>query len=136
MKPKYGYAAVTADYLHVGHLNYLEECSRKCQRLVVGIMTDACVKHYKGKPTWMNQNERARIIGSLKIVHKTLFQDSFNFSHHVFRLKEHYGKDFVIFDSEEHAREGADILIPRTKGISSTILKEGHENINHSQLPL
>ncbi len=133
MKPQYGYIAVTADFLHIGHYNFLKTASLKCRRLIVGIMTDDCVKSYKNMPI-MNQEQRAEIVGSLNFVYKTMFQDSFNFPHHVFRLKDHYGKNLIIFDSEEHSREGADVLIPRTIGISSSLFKERNENINFSQL--
>lgn len=87
-------------------------------------MTDKCVEGYKHKKPMMKQNDRRKIIDSLKPVYKTIFQDSFEFPRHVIRLKKLHGKNFIIFDSKEHCRKFADIVIPRTQGISSTLFKK------------
>jgi glycerol-3-phosphate cytidylyltransferase len=139
---KYGYCAVTADYLHIGHINFIEACKAKCDRLIVGIMTDECVLKYKGKRPLMNEKDRQRMIKSLKSVHTTKLQDSFDFPGSILSLKEIYGGDFLIFDCEEHARLNSDFLIPRTEGISSTLIKEQddyfnpHNGTNYSSGPL
>ncbi len=125
-KYKYGYLALTADCFHIGHLRALQKAKDQCDKLIVGIMTDGCVEQYKGKRPIMNMFERSEIINSLKgIVGGTYFQDSFEFPHHILRLKDFHEGEFVIFDSEEHKRAHADIFLPRTKGISSTLFKEG-----------
>ena len=123
-KPKYGYCAVTADFLHIGHLRMLKFCASRCQRLIVGIMSDECVKKYKGAKPIMNQEQRREIIDYLICTYKTLLQDSFEFPHDVLRMKEFYGKDFVIFDNAVHNRSGADVLVPYMEGISSTRFKK------------
>lgn len=121
--PRFGYCAVTADILHIGHINFIKKCKSKCEHLIVGIMSDECVKKYKGKIPVINEKERALIIGSLKDVYKIYCQNTFDFPHYVFRLKDIYGKDFIVFDCEEHKRKGADLYFKRTKGISSTDIK-------------
>ena len=133
MKAKFGYIGMTADFFHIGHLNVLKECKKHCKMLSVGIMTDACVLSYKHKKPVMNQNQRREIIDSLKIVDHTMFQCTFEFPHEVLRLKEFHGKNFIIFDSVEHCRENADILIQRTPIISSSLYKK-YENPNIGKL--
>ena len=133
-KPLYGYIGMTADFLHIGHINAINQCKEHCQRVIIGIMTDDCVKSYKGKKPITPQEDRDRLIKQLRTVYKTMFQDSFEFPHYVLRLKENYGSDFVIFDTEEHSRQYVDILIKLTPSISSTRIKV--ENPNLSQLPL
>lgn len=130
-KADYGYCAVTADFLHIGHLNFIKQAKDQCSKLIVGIMSDECVKQYKGKYPIMNQIQRMELVRNLKCVDSVHLQDSFNFDHHVLRLKEFYGKKFTIFDSEEHKRQGADVYLKRTEGISSTKYK--NENINNCQ---
>lgn len=123
-KPKYGYCAVTADFLHIGHLKMLKHCASRCQRLIVGIMTDKCVEQYKKRKPIMNQQQRREIVDYLICTYKTMFQDSFEFPHDVLRMKDFYGKNFVIFDNAEHNRSGANVLVPYMEGISSTLFKD------------
>lgn len=129
MKPQYGYCAVTADFLHIGHIEFLKACKEHCENLIVGVMADECVEIYKGRRPIMNQMQREEMVKSLRFVHKTIIQTEFDFPHYVFRLKEFYGKDFIIIDSDEHKhKRKADITIEggivRKHGISSTMFKE------------
>ena len=54
MKAKYGYIGMTADFLHIGHINAIKECKNHCKNLIVGVMTDECVKSYKHKKVVLN----------------------------------------------------------------------------------
>lgn len=113
-----GYCAITADILHYGHLHFLLQCRKRCDKLVVGIMTDRCVKEYKGEYPIMSEKERELIVKSLVMVSTTVLQDTFEFPDDICS-----GYD-IVFDSNQHNRTGADVLIPYTEGISSTIIKE------------
>jgi len=122
-KSLYGYCAITADFLHIGHIRLFEACRLRCKRLIVGIMTDECVESYKGKKPVMDFVQRSQLVLSVKGIYKIFVQDSFEFPHHVLTLKDVYGDDFIIFDNEKHNRLNADVLIPYLEGISSTKLK-------------
>lgn len=124
MKSKYGYLGMTADFLHIGHIKAMKESLVYCNNLIIGLMTDECVKEYKGNFPIMDFQERKEVLESIKFIHKVVGQDSFEFPHHIIRLKEFYGDQFLIFDSTEHKRKGFDILIERTKGISSSDFKK------------
>ena len=123
-KPKktIGYCAVTADILHYGHLIFICQCRSKCDYLIVGIMTDECVKKYKKRYPLFSQIYRMVMVGNLKQVNKTIYQNDFEFDLEMLR-KRH--KVDIIFDSEEHKeeRKGADCYIPYTNGISSSWIK-------------
>jgi cytidyltransferase-like protein len=114
---------MTADFLHIGHVNFLKSCREHCNKLIVGVMADECVEIYKGKRPLMNVIDRRAMIQSIRFVHCTIIQTEFEFPYVVSMLKIFYGDNFLIFDSEEHKRKGADIIIPRTNGISSTRIK-------------
>ena len=135
MKKKYGYCAVTADIVHIGHVRYINKCKAMCEKLIVGIMTDDCVEKYKGKRPVVNQWDRREIVGNLKDVGFTLFQDTFEFPHHVTRMKNFHEGDFIIFDCKDHARKGHDVLLDREPGVSSTEIK-AHEDFNYSERSL
>ena len=115
---------MTADFLHIGHIKFLETCADQCDKLFVGIMTDECVEGYKKHTPLMNQYDRAELIQSITCVKNTMFQRTFEFPHHIMRLKVFYEDDFLIFDTEEHRRKGADVLIPVTPNISSTMKRK------------
>jgi cytidyltransferase-like protein len=120
VKADFGYCGMTADFLHIGHVNFLKSCREHCNKLIVGVMADECVEIYKGKRPLMNVIDRRAMIQSIRFVHCTIIQTEFEFPYVVSMLKIFYGDNFLIFDSEEHKRKGADIIIPRTNGISST----------------
>lgn len=127
---KRGYCAVTGDILHIGHLHYLMKCKQQCDFLIVGVMTDKCVEEYKNKKPIFSLEDRMLIVGSLVWVNQIVEQGSFEFSF----IKEWLRPD-IIFDSEEHKRKGADIIIPSMPRISSTIIKERiiEEYLNNSK---
>jgi glycerol-3-phosphate cytidylyltransferase len=53
-----GYAFVVADLLHYGHINFLRQCKKYCDFLIVGIYTDELAKTYKRMPIipfWMRK---------------------------------------------------------------------------------
>lgn len=128
MKAEYGYCAVTADFLHIGHIEFLRAAKEHCEKLIVGIMTDECVETYKWRKPIMNTFQRQEVIASLKFVHKTVFQTEFQFQSFIFKLKEFYGNDFVVIDSDEHSRKGSDIIIKggadRKHKMSSSLFRE------------
>jgi len=134
-KPKFGYCALTADFLHIGHINFINQCVAKCDILNVGVMSDECVRKYKGKSPIMSDFDRMELVKSIKGVQWVYLQNSFEFDEQwLLTLMKMHGKNFVIFDTEEHRRKGADIIIPKTPGISSTMYKERNENPNLGEL--
>lgn len=136
MKPKFGYCALTADFLHIGHIKFIQACVERCYILNVGVMSSDCVKKYKGKYPIMSDAERMELVRNIKGVDWVYLQDSFQFDEKwLLELMKIHGKDFVIFDSDEHKRPGADIIIPRTLNISSTKFREQQDDyFNFGQL--
>lgn len=113
-----GYIAMTGDILHSGHIIALVKCKEQCSHLTVGVMTDRCVEKYKGQKPIIPYVDRAVMLLALRGVDEVIPQDAFNFPGDV-----HLDYD-IVFDNEEYNRMGADVLIPYTKGISSTKIKE------------
>lgn len=113
---KIGYCSLAADILHVGHTRYIKKCAQRCNRLIVGVMTDEAIKSYKMRKPIMPYEQRKELIQSIKGVWKTVPQ------HHFVPLKQNLKID-IYFDSKEHMRSPATVFFSRTKGISSTIIK-------------
>ena len=62
-KYKVGFTNGCFDILHKGHINYLEESKKLCDKLIIAINSDSSVKKIKGKNRPINnQEDRAKIL--------------------------------------------------------------------------
>ena len=48
-KYKVGFTNGCFDILHIGHINYLEESKKLCDKLIIAINSDSSVKRIKGR---------------------------------------------------------------------------------------
>ena len=62
-----GYACGVFDLLHIGHINLLKNAKTMCDKLIIGLSTDECIK-YKFKNTFLKYNERKKILEAIKYV--------------------------------------------------------------------
>ena len=67
-KYKIGFTCGVFDLLHIGHLNLLEKCKSMCDYLIVGVCNDEYVLNVKNKTPIFTQEDRVRILKSLKCV--------------------------------------------------------------------
>jgi D-beta-D-heptose 7-phosphate kinase / D-beta-D-heptose 1-phosphate adenosyltransferase len=66
---KVGFTNGCFDILHVGHLKVIEEARARCDRLVLGLNSDASVKRLKGPTRPVNDEaDRARLLAGLAAV--------------------------------------------------------------------
>lgn len=57
------------DLLHLGHLHSLQECKKRCDRLIVGLNTDSSIKRYKGESRPIQAElVRAHVLAALEYV--------------------------------------------------------------------
>ena len=126
------YVGMSADLIHPGHLNILNEAA-KLGNVVVGVLTDEAIASYKRLP-FMTFEQRAEIVGNLKQVSEVIPQSTLDYTENLLKLKP----DFVVHGDDW--REGVQqnirlavietisewggelVEIPYTKGISSTSL--------------
>ena len=66
----------TFDLLHIGHVKILEKCKKLGDKLIVGISTDKFSYKKKQRYPIYSQQERAKIIKSLKFVDEIFFEES------------------------------------------------------------
>lgn len=67
----------TFDLLHIGHIKILQRAKSLGDKLIVGISTDKFSFEKKGRKPIYNQNERKKILESLKFVDEVFFEESF-----------------------------------------------------------
>ncbi len=66
---KVGFTNGCFDIMHAGHVIYLEEARRRCDRLILGLNSDASVKRLKGSSRPVNDElARATVVSALEAV--------------------------------------------------------------------
>ena len=130
---------MSADLIHPGHLNIIEEAA-KLGKVTVGLLTDEAISSYKRLP-FMEFKQRKRIVESLKNIEKVIPQYTLDYEDNLLLIKPDYvvhGDDWVS-GIQKNTREkvintiknwgGKLIEIPYTKGISSTKLNQALKEI-------
>ena len=84
------YVAMSADIVHSGHLNIINN-AKKYGDITLGLLTDSAIASYKRVPL-MNFAERKAIISSIKGVNKVIPQKTLDYVPNLIKLKP----DFVI----------------------------------------
>ncbi len=127
-----GYTTGVYDMFHIGHLNLLRRSKEKCDYLIVGVSTDACVEGYKHHLPVVCYEQRAAIVAAIKYVDEVVPQMTMD---KIAFLKEHHFD--VMFHGDEwketelykryekdFSKYGARIeYLSHTDGISSSILR-------------
>lgn len=131
-KYKIGYTDGVYDLFHVGHLNMIQAAKSNCEHLIVGVHGDDVVEEYKHRRPIINENDRKRIIESIKGVDEAVinrFRDKM-------KLWELYHFNVVFIGDDWKGTErwinfekilsevNVDVIyVPYTKGISTTDIR-------------
>jgi len=91
-----GYAYVVGDIIHAGHLLHLKNCSKLCDVLFVGVLSDKAVMEKKSKPI-LSLLERINIIESLSFVTCVVCQDEYSPLNNCMAIKPD-----ILFESTSH----------------------------------
>ena len=138
-KDKIVYVGMSADLIHPGHLNLIEEAS-KYGRVVVGLLTDQAIASYKRLPC-LTFDDRKRIVENLKVVDNVIAQETLDYVPNLREIKPDYvvhGNDWCTGPQREtRARVievldewGGELIEPEyTEGYSSTALNKAVREI-------
>ena len=122
---------------HIGHVKILQRAKSLCDKLVVGVSTDALVKKYKNKKPIIPFSERVEVIKNNKCVDLVVSQNSLDKFKNWNKLK--YDVMFVGDDwyatkkwrdlDKEFRKLGVKIVyLPYTKKTSSTKINKILDN--------
>lgn len=133
------YIGMSADLLHPGHLNIINEARKIGGEIIVGLLTDKAIASYKRLP-YMDYEQRKIVIENIKGVTKVIPQETLDYVPNLLKIKPDYvlhGDDWktgvqakvrqrIVETMSEWGGKVVDI--PYTQGISSTqlnaVLKE------------
>ena len=133
------YIGMSADLVHPGHLNILNEAA-SLGEVIVGVLTDSAIASYKRLP-YMSYEHRAEVVSNLKSVHKVVPQDTLDYTKNLKELRPDYvvhGDDWktgVQRKTRQNVIEtlsewgGKLVEIPYTEGVSSTALNNAIREI-------
>lgn len=82
------YVAMSADILHIGHLNIIEEAA-KYGDVTVGILTDKAIASYKRLPT-LDYSIRSKTVESIKGVKNVIPQETLDYTENLNKIKPDY----------------------------------------------
>lgn len=128
------YVAMSADIIHQGHLNVLNE-ARKFGDIIVGLHTDDVIRGYWRNPV-MKYEERKEVVGNIKGVEMVVPQDSLDQVENIKKLKPDYvlhGDDWKEGAQKELREKVIDAIkewggelieVPYTQGVSISKLDE------------
>ncbi|EKQ51038.1 MULTISPECIES: phosphoenolpyruvate mutase [unclassified Clostridium] len=128
------YVAMSADIIHQGHLNVLNE-ARKLGDIIVGLHTDDVIRGYWRNPI-MKYEERKEVVNNIKGVVSVIAQDSLDQVSNLIKLKPDYvlhgddWKDGAQKELRERVIEaikewgGELVEVPYTQGVSISKLDE------------
>jgi glycerol-3-phosphate cytidylyltransferase len=119
------------DMLHIGHILLFKRAKELGDRLVVAVQDGDCILKYKpGTRMIYTTEERVYMVSTIKyvdevVVYKDVDLDIQNIEFDVLAKgpdQQHAGFQRAVAWCEEHGKEV--VTIPRTEGISSTMLRQ------------
>lgn len=138
------YVGMSADLIHPGHINLLEESS-KLGIVTVGLLTDKAIASYKRLP-YMTYQQRFIVVKNLRSVAKIVPQDTLDYRPNIELLKPDivvHGDDWQEGVQKKTRQQVIDKLaeyggklveVPYTQGISSTVLHQALKPTANSPL--
>ena len=133
------YIAMSADIIHSGHINVIQE-GAKLGDVIIGVLTDEAIASYKRLPL-LDFDTRTRILGSIKGVVKTVKQDTLSYAKNIRELRPDYvvhGDDWASGVQSNIRREviallgeygGQLVEVPYTKGLHVSEIEESLNSI-------
>lgn len=134
------YIGMSADLLHPGHLNIINEArklldSKDGGELIVGLLTDKAIASYKRLP-YMTWEQRKIVVENVKGVSAVVPQETLDYVPNLLKIKPDYvlhGDDWKTGVQAKTRQRIVDVMsewggevidIPYTEGISSTKLNQ------------
>lgn len=132
-----GYLAGVFDYCHEGHINIIRNSIKKCDFLVVAVVSDNFANKYKDQEIKYNENQRVSMIKDLDLGVEIVIVD--NNEHqpiyekyrvtHLFHGTDWQKEPYIDFMGRKaiENREINVVMLPHTPNISSSKLRDAEQ---------
>ena len=136
------YIAMSADFIHEGHINIIEQ-GAKYGDVIIGLLTDEAIATYKRVPL-LNWENRKRIFENIKSVTKVVKQETLDYTDNLLKLKPDYvvhGDDWRKGIQSMVRQKVIEVLngwggklieVPYTKDINCTNLEKQYRLISNT----
>jgi cytidyltransferase-like protein len=129
---KIGYVSGSFDLFHIGHLNLLRRAKERCEKLIVGVLSDEAIVRIKRRQPVITLEDRLTVVAAIRYVDET----DVTTRELLDKVKawEKYHFD-AMFSGDDHAWDnwikekdvlakfGAELVFfPYTQGVSTTSL--------------
>lgn len=117
----------TFDVFHVGHVNILERAAAQGDYLIVGVSSDALNFSKKARYPIYSQEDRLKIISSLKFVDEVFIEESLELK---LEYIKQYAADVLVMGDDwigrfDWVKPACEVVyLPRTPSISTTEIIE------------
>lgn len=117
----------TFDVFHVGHINILQRAAALGDQLIVGVSTDALNFSKKGRNPVYSEDDRMKIVNSLRYVNLCFPEESLEKKAEYI---QRFGADILVMGDDwlgkfDHLKEFCEVVyLPRTPSVSTTEIIE------------
>lgn len=117
----------TFDVFHIGHVNILERAAAQGDYLIVGVSSDALNFSKKARYPIYNQEDRLKIVSSLKFVDEVFVEESLELK---LEYINKYSADVLVMGDDwtgrfDWVKPACEVIyLPRTPSISTTEIIE------------
>lgn len=111
------------DLLHPGHLHYLSKAARLGDRLIVVVARDSSIKAIKGRAPVLNQRDRLRLVGSLRIVDRAVLGNRIRKHGDMYRIIRQQRPSVVAFGYDQRVDLQKLRLWLRENGIKAKVVR-------------
>jgi len=122
----------TFDVFHIGHVNILERAKQEGDYLIVGVSSDALNFSKKSRYPIYNQDQRMKIVRSLRFVDEVFVEESLEKKPEYIKQS---GADVLVMGDDwagkfDSMKEFCEVVyLPRTPSISTTEIIEVVKNL-------
>jgi phosphoenolpyruvate phosphomutase / 2-hydroxyethylphosphonate cytidylyltransferase len=128
------YIAMSADFIHSGHINVLKKAS-ELGDIIVGLLTDSAIASYKRLP-YLNFDQRKEVVANIKGVIEVIPQETLDYTANLLKIKPDYvlhGDDWKVGPQMKVRQKVLNVIkewdcqlieIPYTEGLSARSLNE------------
>jgi phosphoenolpyruvate phosphomutase / 2-hydroxyethylphosphonate cytidylyltransferase len=80
------YVGMCADFIHIGHINLLNEAKKHGDEIIIGLLTNDAIQTYK-KPPLSTYSQRKQMLESLRMVDKVVPQRTLSYKQNLLKYK-------------------------------------------------